>query len=111
MKASALLFARQSPSIKRHRDAEQPPPPLGYMLAEFSPCVPVRVMFGCLATACRRVVTAPAGMRMICRTTGRWAGWIMERVTRGRVRRVQQTLAAFDAGLLLPPALHTDPTL
>jgi hypothetical protein len=97
MKASAWYFARQSPSIKRHRDAEEPPPPLGYMLAEFSPCVPVRVMCGCVAFACRRVVTAPAGMRMIYRTTGRWAGWIIERVTRGRVRRVQQTLAAFDA--------------
>ena len=87
MQAAAWFFARQSPGMKRHR--EEPPPPLGYMLTEFSPCVPVRVMCGCVATACRRLATAPAGMYVIYRTTGRWAGWIMERVTRGRVKKVQ----------------------
>ena len=87
MKAAAWFFALRSPGIKRHR--EEPPPPLGYMLAEFSPCLPVRVMCGCVATACRRMTTAPASMHMIHRTTWRWAGWIKERVTRGRVRRVQ----------------------
>ena len=85
--AAQWFFTRQSPGMKRHR--EEPPPPLGYMLTEFSPCVPVRVMCGCVATACRRLATAPAGVHVIHRTTGRWAGWIMERVTRGRVRRVQ----------------------
>ena len=89
MNASAWFFARQSPDIKRHRDHEEPPPPLGYMLAEFSPCVPVRVMFGCVSTACRRLVTAPAGMRVLYRTTDFWEGLIMDRVTRGRVSRVQ----------------------
>jgi hypothetical protein len=89
MKASAWFFARQSPDIKRR--LEQPPPPLGYMLAEFSPCVPVRVMFGCVSTACRRLVTAPAGVHVFYRTTDfwQWEGSIMERVTRGRVRKVQ----------------------
>ena len=81
------FFARQLSGMKRH--LEEPPPPLGYMLTEFSPCVPVRVMCGCVATACRRLATAPAGVHVMYRTTGRWAGWIMERVTRGRVRRVQ----------------------
>ena len=90
MQAAAWFFARQSPGMKRHR--EEPPPPLGYMLTEFSPCVPVRVMCGCVATACHRLATAPAGVHMIYRTTGRWAAWIMERVTRGRVRRVQVRL-------------------
>jgi hypothetical protein len=90
MQAAAWFFARQSPGMKRHR--EEPPPPLGHTLAEFSPCVPVRVMCGCVATACRRLATAPAGMHVIYRTTGRWAARIMERVTRGRVRRVQVRL-------------------
>ena len=90
MQAAAWFFARQSPGMKRHR--EEPPPPLGHMLTEFSPCVPVRVMCGCVATACRRLATAPAGMYVISRTTGRWAGWIMERVTRGRVKKVQVRL-------------------
>jgi hypothetical protein len=90
MKASAYFFARQSPGYKRPR--EEPPPPLGYMLTEFSPCVPVRVMCGCVATACRRLVTAPAGVYVMYRTTGRWAAWIMERVTRGHMKKVQVLL-------------------
>ena len=87
MKASAWFFARRSPD----RHPEEPPPPLGYMLAEFSPCVPVRVMFGCVSTACRRLVTAPAGVIVFYRTTDCWEKErsIMERVTRGRVKKVQ----------------------
>ena len=90
MQAAAWFYVRQSPGMKRHR--EEPPPPLGYMLTEFSPCVPVRVMCGCVATACRRLATAPAGVHVMYRTTGRWAAWIMERVTRGYVNRVQVLL-------------------
>ena len=89
MQAAAWFFERQSPGIKLHR--EEPPPPLVHMLTEFSPCVPVRVMFGCVSTACRRLVTAPAGVIVFYRTTDCWEKErsIMERVTRGRVRRVQ----------------------
>jgi hypothetical protein len=90
MQAAAWFFARQSPGMKRH--LEEPPPPLDYMLTEFSPCVPVRVMCSCVATACRRLATAPAGVHVMYRTTGRWAAWIMERVTRGRVKKVQVRL-------------------
>jgi len=90
MQAAVWFFARQSPGMKRHR--EEPPLPLGHMLTEFSPCVPVRVMCGCVATACRRLATAPAGVHVMYRTTGRWAAWIMERVTRGRVKKVQVRL-------------------
>jgi hypothetical protein len=90
MQAAAWFFSRPSPGMKRHR--EEPPPPLGYMLTQFSPCVPVRVMCGCVATACRRLATAPAGVHVMYRTTGRWAAWIMERVTWGHVRRVQVRL-------------------
>ena len=88
--AAVWFFARQSPGMKRHRG--EPPLPLGHTLAEFSPCVPVRVMCGCVVTACRRLATAPAGVYVVYRTTGRWAAWIMELVTRGRVRRVQVRL-------------------
>jgi hypothetical protein len=90
MQAAAWFFALQSPGMKRH--LEEPPPPLDYMLTEFSPCVPVRVMRGCVATACRRLATAPAGVYVMYRTTGRWAAWIMERVTWGRVNKVQVLL-------------------
>jgi hypothetical protein len=90
MQAAAWFYMRQSPDMKRHRD--EPPPPLGHMLTQFSPCVPVRVMCGCVATACRRLATAPAGVHVMYRTTGRWAARIMERVTRGRVKKVQVRL-------------------
>jgi hypothetical protein len=53
IKAAAWFFARQSPGTKRHR--EEPPPPLGHMLTEFSPCVPVRVMCGCVPSTGHRV--------------------------------------------------------
>jgi hypothetical protein len=73
------------------RYLEELPPPLDYMLTEFSPCVPVRVMCGCVATACRRLATAPAGVRM-ARMSWSWAEMVMERVTRGRVKKVQVPL-------------------
>ena len=44
-------------------------------------------MSGCVAAACRRL--APAGMRVFYRTTHCCEGLIMERVTRGCVRKVQ----------------------
>ena len=85
MQAEAWLFAQQSPGMKRQREASLLP--LGHMLTEFSPCVLVRLMLGCVATACRRLAITPAGVN---RTTGRClAAWIMDHVTRGRVRRVQ----------------------
>jgi hypothetical protein len=90
MQAAAGFFALQSPGMKRHR--EEPPPPLGYMLTEFSTCVPVLDMCGCVATACRRLATAPDGVHVMYRTTGRWAACIMERVTWGRVKKVQVRL-------------------
>jgi hypothetical protein len=107
MQAAAWFFARQSPGMKRHR--EEPPPPFDHMLTEFSPCVPVRVMCGCVATACRRLATAPAGVHVIYRTTGRWAAWIMERVTRGRVKKVEVLLQrrACCAVRLTRAAAHT----
>ena len=88
MKAAAWFFARQSPGMKRH--LEEPPPPLGHMLTQLSPCVPVHIMCGCVSTACHRLAAAPAGMHVW--TTGRCAAWIMERVTRGRLKKVQVRL-------------------
>ena len=92
MKTATWFFAQRSPGIKRHREEAPPPLSVDLMLTEFSPRVPVRLMFGCVAIACRRLATAPAGMHVFCKTMGRWAAWIMERVTRGRVRRVQVRL-------------------
>ena len=89
LKAAEWFFSarRQLPGGKRHR--EDSVAPLGHMLVQFSPCVPLRVMFGFVATSCRRLVTAPAGIHVTDRTTWRWSELIFERVTRGRMRRVQ----------------------
>jgi hypothetical protein len=90
MKTEAWFFARRSPDFKLHR--EEPPPPLGHMLTQFSTSVPVRVMLVCVATACCRLVTAPGGMHVMGKKTWRWAELAIKRVTRGRVKKVQVQL-------------------
>jgi hypothetical protein len=75
-----------------HRRSQESPPPLGNIIGDFSPCRRLRRMFPCVATACRRLATAPAGVHVMYRTTGRWAARVMERVTRGRVKKVQVLL-------------------
>jgi hypothetical protein len=45
-------------------------------------------MFRCLATACQRLATAPADMHMAYMSWS-WAEMVMERVARGRVKKVQ----------------------
>ena len=90
LKAAAWFFEEGRGVVtgrKRHR--EDLPAPIDHMSAEFSPCVPLRVMFGFVATSCRRLATVPAGVHVNDRTTRRWVEWMFERVTRGRVRRVQ----------------------
>jgi hypothetical protein len=46
-------------------------------------------MFGLVATACRRLASAPGDVLVSDRTTWRLAGWVMECVSGGGVRRVQ----------------------
>jgi hypothetical protein len=89
VKAAEWFFAQKSPFgvYKRHR--QEMLPPLGFISAEYSPLVPVRLMFGCVATACQRLATAPAKMRVTYRTAWRLAKHAMDRVTQGRVSKVQ----------------------
>jgi hypothetical protein len=49
-------------------------PPLGSIFAEYRPCGRVRLMFPCVAFACRRLATAPADVHMIhmCGAGLRW---------------------------------------
>jgi hypothetical protein len=103
MQAAAWFVDRQLPGMKRVR--EDLCVPFGYMLTECSPCVQVRVMFDFVATACRRLATAPAKIRELYKTTVRWEGWIMELVKRGRVRKVQVWLQRF-ARLCVVTILH-----
>ncbi len=89
IKAEARFFAQRSPRWQHRRQQELPP--LGSVFVEYVPWGPVRLIFPCVATACHRLVTAPADMHMFNRRWI-WAEVVMERVTRGRVRRVQVRL-------------------
>lgn len=98
MKTAACFFARRYAG-KQHR-REQPLPPLTFTSAEYPPLVPVRAMFGCVAAACHRLSFAPGDKRVLGGPRWRWAGCVMERVTRGRVgkvqvRRLRRVLRAF----------------
>jgi hypothetical protein len=91
--AAAWFFAMQGflPVMKPHWEEH----PLRHIVWEpgmqFPPSVLVLLMC-CCATA-SRLATAPAGLNvMIRKTMKRWGAWIMERVLRGRVRRVQVLL-------------------
>ncbi len=86
IKAGARFFAQRSPFCKQLRQEAQPP--LGSIFVEYPPCVRLRLMSRCVDIACQRLTTAPADMHM-AHSMWVWAELVMERVTRGRVRRVQ----------------------
>jgi hypothetical protein len=91
MQAQAWFFAQRSPpGCKSSR--QQPLPPRLYITAEYHPCIEAHGMFGLVTAVCQRVAAAPVNMRVICRTTWRWADCVLDRVTRGRVSRVQVML-------------------
>ena len=89
IKAEARFFAQRLPRCKHRR--QEALPLLGPIFAEYPPCVPVRLMLPCVAFACQRLVTAPADMYM-AHMSWSWAEMVMERVTRGRVKKVQVLL-------------------
>ena len=74
-----------------HHRRQQALPPLGCVVAEYPPCGRVRLMLPCVAFACQRLATAPADMHMARMSWSR-AEMVMERVTRGRVKKVQVRL-------------------
>ena len=84
MRAAAWFAGRRWPAAGRQRLRQQPLPPLDCLRDGCAARVPARAMFGWVATACRRLASAPGDG-----TTWRLAGWVMECATRGRVRRVQ----------------------
>jgi hypothetical protein len=84
------IFKCHKRSFAHHR-RQQALPPLGCVVAECSPCGRVRLMLPCVVFACQRLVTAPADMHM-AHMSWSWAEMVMERVTRGRVKKVQVLL-------------------
>ena len=97
VKAAAWFFAQRSPVTGSKRNRQASSPPLGFMRSEYSLLVPLRIMFGVVATLGPLLTTAPRNMRNTRRTAWRWAEYVMDRVTRGHVKNVQQTLADFRA--------------
>ena len=89
IKAEALLFAQRSPRWQHRRQPALPP--LASVFVGYVPCERVRLIFPCVATACHRLATAPADTHMAHMSLS-WAEVVMERVTRGRVKKVQITL-------------------
>ena len=84
MRAAAWIIGRRWPAAGTKRLPQQPLPPLDCVRDGCAARVRARAMFGWVATACRRLASAPGDG-----TTWRVAGCVMERVSRGRVRRVQ----------------------
>jgi hypothetical protein len=84
------LFKRQKCFFAHHR-RQQALPPLGCVVTECSPCGRVRLMLSCMAFVCQRLATAPADMPM-AHMSWSWAEMVMERVTRGRVKKVKVLL-------------------
>jgi hypothetical protein len=89
MKAEAQFFAQRSPRFKIRR--QEALPPLATIFAKHPPFVPVHLMFHCVAFVCQRLAIVPADMHM-AHMSWSWAEVVMERVTRGRVKRVQVRL-------------------
>jgi hypothetical protein len=86
-----LKFIKCQKWFFAHHRRQQALPPLGCVVAECSPCGRVRIMLPCVAFACQRLATAPAEMHM-AHMSWSWAEVVMERVTRGRVKKVQVRL-------------------
>ena len=84
MRAAKWFVGRRWPAAGRQRLRQQPLPPLDCVRDGCAARVPARAMFGWVATACGRLASAPGDG-----TTWRLAGWVMECVSRGGVRRVQ----------------------
>ena len=83
------FFALYSPGTGSKRRRQEPLPPLGFTFAEYPPSVPLRIMFGCVAFLCPRLAAAPRDMGVSAALSWRWAERVIDRVTRGHVRRVQ----------------------
>ena len=89
MRAAAWFVGRRWPAAGTKRLRQQPLPPLDCVRDGCPARVPARAMFGWVATACGRLASAPGNVLVSDRATWRLAGWVMECVSRGGVRRVQ----------------------
>ena len=85
------FFKRQKWFFANHRRRQQALPSISTVVAQCFLCGRVRLMLCWVAFACQRLATAPADMHM-AHMSWSWAEVVMERVTRGRVKKVQVRL-------------------
>ena len=112
IQAEACFFAQRSPRCKHRR--KQSLPPLPSIFVEHPPSVRVLLKLPCVAAVLQRLVTAPAHMHVTYSLRmWSWAEAVMERVTRGRVKKVQVTVrlqraccAVLCAALVVPLLAH-----
>jgi hypothetical protein len=90
IKRHKWFFAHHRFAHHRRQQA-LPRTPLGCVVAECSRCGRVRLMLCCVAFACQRLATAPADTHM-AHMSWSWAEVVMERVTRGRLKKVHLVL-------------------
>ena len=86
-----LEFIKRQKWFFAHHRRQPELPPLASVVAEYPPCGRLRLMLPCVAFACQRLATAPADMHM-AHMTWSWAEMVMERLTRGHVKKVQVLL-------------------
>ncbi len=82
MKAAAWFIGRRWPAAGYQHLLQQPLPPLDCVRDGCAASVPARAMFGWVASA-------PGHVLVSDKTVQRWVEWMMECVSRGRVRRLQ----------------------
>ena len=88
-RVQCTVHSRIAYVLPARRLRQQPLPPLDCVRDGCPARVPARAMFGSVATVCRRLASAPGNVLVSDRVTWRLAGWVMERVSRGRTRRLQ----------------------
>ena len=89
MRAAAWFVGRRWPAAGTKCLQQKPLPPLDCVRDGCPARMPARAMFGCAAMASLRLASAPGNVLVSDWTMRRWAEWVMERVSRGHVRRVQ----------------------
>jgi hypothetical protein len=104
IKAAVSIHAFQLHGSTRHRP--KPLPPLPQTRAAFSPATVTRarVMFGCAAAVCQRLVATPADASVTPRTKCVWVESVVRRVARGSAGKIE--VHALAALALVVPVTH-----
>ena len=88
-----LITAAPRFLLQRGAALHSPVPSVSYMQGAYWPAQRMRVMFGCTAVCCRRLVAEPAALHHVnYRTAARGNAIVLSRVMSGYVRKVEVRL-------------------